>query len=473
MKRQLLETEQKALEINLNDKIYGSFAEIGAGQEVARHFFQVGAAAGTIAKTISAYDKVMSDKIYGIESTGRYVCEARVYKMLDHEFGLMESRLDTERPNTSFFAFADSIAAINYSRTIRGNGWMGLRFQLRPGGPANDLVIHVKMLDKNNQLQQQAIGVLGVNMVYACYNYHNDPETLIESLIDNLRGRVKIDMVRLTGTDFEEVDNRLLCLMLVKHNLTEVAMFNEEGQSVHASEFLYRKNLMVVRGSYRPATLVNMDMIKTAYKQFREDAGSDAHKCFLLTEITMDNLKAEGDIDEKDFLDRADLLCELGQTVVISDCAKQQKLIDYFKDYKIPKLGLVTGVRELLEMVNNTFYQNQDGALLSAFGELFTRNVTFYIYPALQEGSGEIINCQNLPVPDGIKFVYQHLYNSGQIVDIRDFKGEVLHIFSKQVLQMIQDDEKGWEQLVPKKVARLIREKCLFGFPYEQMEFEY
>ena len=465
MKRQLLETEQKALEINLNDKIYGSFAEIGAGQEVARHFFQVGAAAGTIAKTISAYDKVVSDKIYGIESTGRYVCESRVYKMLDHEYELMEARLDNERPDTCFFAFADSVAAINFSRTIKGNGWLGIRFQLNPASPPNDLVVHVKMLDKNNQLQQQAIGVLGVNMVYACYNYHNAPETLVESLIDSLRGRIKIDMVRLTGPDFEKVDNRLLSLMLVKHKLSEVAMFNEEAQNVHASEFLYRKNLMIVRGSFRPPTLVNMDMIKSAYKQFREEADIESNKCYLLTEITMDNLMAEGDLDEKDFLDRADLLCELGQTVVLSDCPTQQKLIDYFKDYKAQKLGLVTGVRELLELVNNTFYDNQDGSLLAAFGELFTRNVRYYVYPALQEGSGEVINCQDLPVPDDIKFVYKHLLGSGQIVDIKGFKEELLHIFSKQVLQMIRDNEKGWEHSVPTKVAKLIKEKCLFGYP--------
>ncbi len=176
MERKLLETEQKALEINLDEKVYGSFAEIGAGQEVARHFFQVGAAAGTIAKTISAYDKVMSDKIYGIESTGRYVCESRVYKMLDHEYELMESRLENDRPNSCFFAFADSVAAINYQRTIRGSGWLGIRFQLSPGGVPNDLVIHVKMLDNDNQLQQQAIGILGVNLIYACYRYHTDPE---------------------------------------------------------------------------------------------------------------------------------------------------------------------------------------------------------------------------------------------------------------------------------------------------------
>jgi hypothetical protein len=473
MKRQLLETEQKALEINLDEGIYGSFAEIGAGQEVARHFFQVGAAAGTIAKTISAYDKVVSDRIYGIESTGRYVCESRVYKMLDHEYDLMESRLENERLDTCFFSFADSVAAINFRKTIKGNGWLGIRFQLEPDRAPNDLVIHVKMLDKNNQLQQQAIGVLGVNMIYACYRYHHDPEILLESLIDNLKGRIKIDMVRLTGPDFEALDNRWLSLMLVKHKLSEVAMFNEEGRNVHASEFLYKKHLMIVRGSFRPPTLVNMDMIKSAYKQFREAAGSDSNKCYLLTEITMDNLNAEGELDEKDFLDRADLLCELGQTVIISDCTHQQKLVDYFKEYKIQNLGLVSGVRELLEVITNTFYQNQDGALLSAFGALFSRNVQFYIYPALQEGSGEVINCQNLPIPEGIKFLYKHLLDGGQIVDIALYNEDVLHIFSKQVLQMVKDGEKGWEQLVPSKVARMIKQKCLFGYPYEQIEFEY
>jgi len=271
MKRQLLETEQKALEINLDAKIYGAFAEIGAGQEVARYFFQVGAAAGTIAKTVSAYDKVVSDKIYGIEDTGRYVCESRVYKMLDHEYNLMLERLDTERPDTCFFAFADTVAAINFTKTIKGDGWLGIRFQLDPQGEPNDLVIHARMLDNDNKLQQQAIGILGVNLIYACYRYKDDPEELLDSLLDGLRGRVSVDMIRLTGPDFEEVDNRWLSLMLVKHKLTEVAMFNAEGKNIHPSEFLYKKHVMIVRGSFRPATLVNMDMIKSGFHQFRTD----------------------------------------------------------------------------------------------------------------------------------------------------------------------------------------------------------
>ncbi len=471
--RKALETEQKALEINLDDRFYGTFAEIGAGQEVARYFFQVGAAAGTIAKTMSAYDKVYSDKIYGIEDSGRYVCESRLYKMLDHEYELMTNRLQHERPDTNFFVFADTIAAINFDKTINGNGWLGLRFQLQPDEAPNDIVIHVKMLDKDNRLQQQAVGVLGVNLIYACLRYHDDAEVMIESLLDNLHGRVSIDMIRVTGPDFKELDNRWLSLMLVKHGLSEVAMFGPDGRNLHASEFLYKKDVLVVRGSFRPATLVNEDMLRASWATFCKEPKVDAKKAFLLAEITLDNLCAEGDLDEQDFLDRAELLCALGQTVIISNCEQHQKLIAYLSDYKIKKLGLVLGVRQLLEVINDKYQQNQDGRLLSAFGELFTRNVKMYVYPLLQEGSEELITAQNLPVPEGIKFLYKHLLDTQAIVDVENFKHEVLHIFSKTVLQMLQADEGGWEEMVPGRAARLIKEKFLFGYPCQQMEFEY
>ena len=346
--RQQLEIEQKALEINLDDSVYGTFAEIGAGQEVARHFFQVGAAAGTIAKTMSAYDKIFSDKIYGTEASGRYVCEARLYKMLDHEYDLMLSRLQNERPDTCFFVFADTIAAINYQRTIKGDGWLGVRFQLQPDGEPNDIVLHVSMLDRDNRLQQQAIGVLGVNLIYACYRYNKNPEIMLESLLDSLHGRVKIDMIRITGPDFEELDNRLLSLYLVKHKLSDVAMFGPDGKNVHASEFLYKKFVLMVRGSYRPATLVNLDMIRASFNFFRNEEEVDARKAYLLTEITLDNLRSEGELDENDFLDRAALLNELGQTVVISNCQDQSRMTKYLSDFKVQKFGFVIGVRELL-----------------------------------------------------------------------------------------------------------------------------
>lgn len=473
MSRQFLETDQKALEINLDPHIYGTFAEIGAGQEVARYFFQAGAAAGTIAKTMSAYDKTYSDQIYGPEPSGRYVCEARLYKMLDHEYSLMESRLAGERPDTNFFVFADTVAAINFQRTIRGNGWLGIRFQLQPDGATNDLVLHARMLDNDNHLQQQAIGILGVNLIYACYRYNHQPEAMLQSLMDGLHGRVKIDMVRLTGPDFEQLDNRLLSLWIVRNKLSEVAIFGPNRQNLHASEFLYRKDVMLVRGSFRPATLVNIDMIRASYQQFRSEPEVGPRNAFLLTEITLDNLRASGELDEQDFLDRAELLNALGYTVVVSDCQQYQKMIAYLADYKVNQLGIVMGIRELLALIDEKYYQNMDGRLLAAFGELFTRNVKFYVYPALQEGSGELINAQNVPVPEGVKFLYKHLLDNKQVVDVEGFNHNLLHIFSKEVLHMLQNGEAGWESMVPAQVASLIKEQFLFGYPAEQMEFDY
>jgi len=471
--RKALETDQKALEINLDDKIYGTFSEIGAGQEVARYFFSVGVAAGTIAKTMSAYDKVYSDKIYGVEASGRYVCESRLYKMLDHEYDLMMTRLQHERPDSNFFVFADTIAALNYSRTIKGDGWLGIRFQLHPDAEPNEIVLHVRMLDNDTQLQAQAVGILGVNLVYACYRYNDDPEVMIQSLLDGLYGRVAIDMLSITGPDFEQVDNRWVSLMLVKHKLTEVAIFNSEGKSIHASEFLYKKYVMVVRGSFRPATLVNQDMIRSSYDQFRNEPEVDSSKTYLLTEITLDNLCADGELDEKDFLDRAEVLCTMGQTVAITNCEQHQKLIDYLANYRTKKVGLVLGVRQLLDVINEKYHQNMDGRLLAAFGQLFTKNVKMYVYPTMQEGSAELMNCQNLPVPEGIKFLYQHLLDNKQIVDIEGFNNEILHIYSTTVLELLQNDSDDWEKFVPAKVSKLIKEKNLFGFPVDHMEFEY
>ena len=470
---QVLDTDQKALEINLNDKIYGAFAEIGAGQEVARYFFKVGAAAGTIAKTMSAYDKVVSDDIYGIEASGRYVCENRLYKMLNHEWDLMVTRLGVKRPDTNFFAFADTIAALNFSRTIKGNGWLGIRFQLKPGSEANDLVLHVKMLDNDTQLQQQAVGILGVNLIYGIYNYHDDPETLIHSLMDHLHDRISIDMVRLTGPDFEELDNRLLALWLVKHKMTNVAMFGPDKQNVHGSEFLYKKHVLVVRGSFHPPTNMHLDMIKQAYEQFRAEKDVNADRSFVLAEMTMDTLCGDGELDEKDFLDRSELLCTLGQTVIVSNCEQYYQLINYLSDYKIQHLGISIEARRMLEFISEKYYKNMDGRLLAAFGEVFTKIVRFYIYPSYQEGSEELMKINNLPVPEGFKFLYQHLLDDGQIVDIKKYSPDVVHIFTQEIMELLKDGQTGWENKVPKKVEKLVKEKYLFGYPFEQMEFEY
>jgi len=475
MSRQLLETDQKALEINLNNSIYGTFAEIGAGQEVARHFFQVGAAAGTIAKTMSAYDKVVSDKIYGLESTGRYVCESRLYKMLDHEYDLMESRLRTQRPDTRYFVFANSVAAINYSRTIKGNGWLGVRFQLDPNKGPNDFVLHVKMKDKDNKLQQQAIGILGVNMIYACYKYHENPEEMLQSLMDGLHGRIEVDMVRITGPDFTQLDNRLLSLYLIRNKICKVTMFGKNKAPIHGSEFLYRKNTLLVRGSFRPLTHVNWDMIQSGTEQFRNDV-EDASRVIQLTEITLQNLNRAtelDEIDEVDFLHRADLLAELDQTVVLTQLEDHTELIKYLKDFKVNTVGLIIGVRDLMEIIHKKYKDDKSGNHLEPFGKMFKGNAKFYVYPAHQEGSSEIMTSENMPVPEDIKFLFKYLTEIKQIVDIKNYNEDILHIFSWRVLQKIRLDEEGWEQDVPHKVAELIKKENLFGFPVKNLEFKY
>jgi len=467
MEREFKKTEQKALEINLNNQIYGTFAEIGAGQEVARNFFQVGAAVGTIAKTMSAYDKTYSDAIYGKEESGRYVCESRLYKMLDHEYNLMEERLQNELKETRFFVFADTVAAINYRKTIKGQGWLGIRFQRSADGKPNDLAVHVKMKDNNNRQQQEAIGVLGVNLIYAAYHYADNLEVMIASLIDGIKGRVEIDFVRLTGEDFKDVDNRLLSLYLVKHDLTEVAMFNQNGDSVHASEIMYKKSLMVVRGNFKPPTLVTDDVIKSGFKQFVDDTCKDENVCdsLILTEITIDNLKKKyGEISDKDFLDRSDMLNALGQSVIISNCSNHQKLINYLSDYKIKNLGLVIGLWELSDIIEGKYKENQDGRLLVAFGELFTRNIRIYVYPAIDEDTNTLITAKTLMVPDGIHFLYKHLIDSKQIVEIEGFNKDILHIYPYRVIASIQDGSKYWEDKVPTKVAEVIKNKGSFGY---------
>ena len=389
------------------------------------------------------------------------------------QFFLKSASVNFLLPVTNFFVFADTVTAINYTKTIKGEGWLGVRFQLTPDGRPNDLVLHVKLLDNDNRLQQQAIGVLGVNLIYGVYRYFRDAETLLVSLMDSLHGRVSIDMVRLTGPDFALLDNRWISLMLIKHHLSDVAIFGPDGKNIHASEFLYKKNVLVVRGSFRPVTLVNEDMIKASWEQFKHEKEVDPKKAVLMTEITLDNLKLEGSLDEKDFLDRADLLCALGYYVMVTNCEQHQLLINYLSDYKVAKLGLVVGVKNLLDIINSKYYENLDGRLLTAFGELFTRNVKVYVYPMLQEGSKDLMTAENIPAPDGVKFLYKHLIDSRQIVDIVRFKAENLIIYSTQVLHMIQHDEEGWEALVPTKVAELVKEKCLFGFPAEKLEFSY
>ncbi len=472
--RQIIKTEQKALEINLNDRIYGTFAEIGAGQEVARHFFQVGAAAGTVAKTMSAYDKTYSDEIYGKEETQRYVSESRLYKILDHEYLLIRERLMESREDVQYFVFADTISAINYARTVKGNGWIALRFQHAEGAAPSDIVMHVKMLDKNNRQQQEAIGILGVNIIYACYYYRHEPEVFVQSLMDGLKSRIKIDMLRTTGEAFTIYDDRMMAFYLVKHHHSEVAIFNKNKVSVHASEFLYRKELMVVRGHFRPPTLVTADALKKSFDQFKKEKGAHPDKCLLVAEITMDNLNRYGKLDEKDFLDRTEMLCAMGLTVIISDCTNYFSLINYLSDHKISRLGIVIGVHELAAIIKRKYEDNKNGRLLTAFGELFSHGIKVYAYPALEKEGDSILKVEDIPVPPEIKFLYQHIIDNEHITNVDNPQEDILSIIPSKVFESIAAGNDGdWEKYMPSVLPPLIKKNNSFGYGARQDPFEY
>ncbi|MBL7872390.1 MAG: TonB-dependent receptor [Cyclobacteriaceae bacterium] len=466
-----LTTQEKALRINLNRSIYGSFAEIGAGQEVAANFFKVGGASGTIAKTMSAYDMKFSDAIYGV--CERYVCEDRLIQMLDHEYSLLPERLPTRIKDTRFFSFADTVEVLNFERTNQGHGWIGLRFQLEPEGPFNDCVVHVKMHDNDPIQQQISLGILGVNMIYGCV-FMTEPEEIINSLLDGLTSRrMEVDMFRLSGPNFEKVDNRLMALKLVKNGLTKAAMFGPDGTVMQPSEALYKKNVLVLRGRFRPVTHVNVDMLLASRRHFKREPDVDKSRMVVLTELTLNDLSSDGQIDEKDFLYRAEIICSLGQTVLISNYFEYYRLVDYLSRItKGKKIGIVLGVYALQKVFEEKTYEKIRGGILESFASLFGTNVKLYIYPSLRHGSNELVTLADFEkdLPGNLQSLFRYLIDNNKLEDIRNANINNLHIISDNVLAMIRKGESGWEKFVPSKVAEAIKENGLFDYPFAKVD---
>ncbi len=469
MEEKKITTQEKALQINLSKSIYGSFAEIGAGQEVAANFFKVGGASGTIAKTISAYDMKFSDAIYGV--CERYVCEDRLVQMLEKEYALLLERLPHRAEHVRFFAFSDTIEALNYERTNQGHGWVGLRFQTHPLGEFNECVMHLKMHDNDPLQQQFAVGIVGVNLLYGCM-FYSDPEKIMMSLLDGLTTRrIEIDMFRIDGPDFKHVDNRLMALKLVKNGLTKAAMFGPDGTVLQPSETLYKKNVLILRGRFRPVTHVNVDMLLTSRRHFKNEPDVDRSKIVVLTELTLSDLSADGKIDEKDFLYRADIICSLGQTVLISNYFEYYRLVEYISRItKGKKIGMVLGIHALKKVFEEKTYDNIRGGILESFASLFGSNVKLYIYPAWKTDSHELLTLKDFEehLPSTTKNLFRYLMDNNKLEDIQDANVSNLHIISDNVLAMIRKGEVGWEKFVPHKVESAIKEHGLFDYPYHK-----
>ncbi len=458
-------TKQKALKINLNENIYGSFAEIGAGQETVRQFFRAGGASSTIAKSMSAYDKDFSDAIYGIENDKRYVTEKRLRKMLVWETDLIEKRLTRDKhPDKLFFSFANTVATIDFAKKFKGHGWVGIKFQVEPGGDYNEIIIHIRFKENVARLQQETLGILGTNLIYSAFYKYNKPKKLLKYLYDNLdKDQLEIDTINFSGPIFKDVDNRLISLQLVKKGMTDAVMFSPDGKNVLPAKILYKKNILALRGSFRPVTKVNVEMYLNSIKLFLKQKNVDLENTQVVFEITLSNLKSDGEIDEQDFLDRAKLLCSLGQTVLISNFKEYFKLVEYFSLYTKKKIGLTMGINNLIEIFDPKFYTHLSGGILEAFGKLFFKNVKVFAYPMLNE-DGEIINSDNLKVHPRMKELYKFFKYNNKVQDVEDYNVEHLKIFSREVLALINNGDPKWEEMLPEGVTKLIKDQKLFGY---------
>ena len=456
----------KALRINLNEHIYGTFAEIGAGQEVARHFFRSGGASGTIAKTMSAYDKAFSDAIYGYETNSGYVSESRLKKMLDHEIDLLESRMDRkDHPNKMFFTYANTVATIDFAKKYKGHGWMGIKFQTNSKDDFSEIHIHVRFHLFEAKAQQEALGLMGLNLIYGAYYKYDQPRKLLKYLYDHIDSEaIEIDTINFSGPLFKKVDNRLMSLELVKNDMTKAVMFGPDGNNVLPAKVLYKKNILALRGSFRPVTKVNMDMFERAKELFFSEKKVDPENSQIIFEITLSNLRAEGEINERDFLDRAELLCSLGQNVMITNFQEYFKLVEYFSEFTKARMGLAMGVYNLIQIFDEKYYRSLSGGILEAFGKLFYRDLKVYMYPYRDEEKKVFITSENLKVHPRMKELYKFFKNNGKLVDISDFDQEIFHIFSRKVLKMIAKGEKGWQEMLPEGISETIVKKRLFGY---------
>jgi hypothetical protein len=457
-------THEKAFRINVDAQKHGTFAEIGAGQEVVRWFFHVGGAAGTVAKTISAYDMAISDAIYG--PTDRYVSRQRLRAMLDHEYDSLLERLHEARgAETTFFVYANSIATKSYSRHQDGHGWMGIRFQHKPHAIPSQILIHARMLDTENVREQEAVGILGVNLIHGAFYHHEEPGVLIKSLLDGLgRERMEVDLIDFSGPCFAEVDNRLMSLALVEGELTDAAMFKAEGEMVLPSDVLYKKAALVHRGTFRPITNTTMDMLERARSVFRDAEEERDNGPVVILEMTLRNLLAGDRVDHADFLARADTLGVLGHDVMVSNFGHYHSAVTYLRRHTSLRIMFAMGAPNLGDLFQERYYSDLAGGILEAMGRLFNGDVRLAVYPFQEPETMRVSTVENLEVPEPLRDLYRHLVVNGRIVGIRDVPADRLHMFSGAVRDWLQSGDPRWETMVPAPVVSIIKSRGLFGY---------
>jgi hypothetical protein len=456
-------TRNKALEINKSANFYGTFAEIGAGQEVARHFFQAGLASQTVAKSMSAYDKTFSDSIYGKGS--RFVSEERLIKMLEHEFALLGERLPDKKTSTCFFAYASTVATSSHEEVPSCHGWMGIRFQKRADGPINDILIHVRMLDRLRLQQQDALGILGVNLIYAAFKHISDGGTdLITSFLDNLStDRIEINFVRFSGPDVEHIDNRLMSLELVQQNITRCVMFNTKGEPLSAMDALYKKPVLVQRGTFRPVTIINSNILDSGVQHMSLQLKDKKSDLVVMSELTMAHLTAggSGTIDQRDFLDRVDTLSLLGHNVMVTNFPLFSQLHVELRKFTDNLIGIAMGALALPTLFNASYYAKYPGGLLGAFGDLLDDRTMILVFP--YKTDKECMTAESYKPAPEIQHFYKHLMVNGRLIDMQNCDVTQTSLQSDEIRKLMSKGDPQWEKYVPAKVRDIIKKRKLFG----------
>ena len=451
-------TLEKALRLNLDRDIYGTFAEIGAGQEVADWFFRAGGASGTVAKTMSAYDMTFSDEIYG--KTPRYVSRQRLEAMLQHEFNILQQRLDDQRgERTTFFALANTVRARGFNdRDQECHGWVGIRFQTEPRGPSSDILLHVRLLDDTNREQADAIGILGVNLVWAAFHERQTLRSVLGGLMQGLnRWRLEIDMAKCRGPAFPraEFDDRLAALALIENGLTDAALFRADGEIVQPSDALYRRPVLIKRGTFDPITRLNLDMLERGRAAFVADFGAEAEGHLEILEMTLHNLTADTDgVSHDDFLARAEILQALGKDVLLSKYSEFHRLSGYLARHTKMPVGIVLGLPLFEELFNPCWYSDLAGGVIESFGRLFRNQVRLYVYPSGDHATGRIRTAREARLDPPNEHLLRYFLETQSVRPIDDGLRECLFETGADIRQMIRENNPRWRDLVPQIVLQ-------------------
>jgi hypothetical protein len=423
----------KALAVNLDTGIYGSIAEIGAGQEVARWFLTVGGASGTVAQTISAYDKSFSDATYGAGT--RYVSRERLGAMLNREYGLLVERLGPARgATTRFFAFADTASARNYRGDNEQHAWVGLRFQTEPDAGPSEVVLHVNLTAPTATHQQQALGLLGVNLIHAVHYRRASVDDFLAALWDELTiDSLEIDVLDLAGPAFAGVDPQAVCLRLVRKGMAHAVVFDAAARVADPSSILRKRPVIVDPGTFATVEPFHEAMLEASGRQLRAEGIAADRDPVALLELSLNPAQGVAP-DDAEILARVRRMASLG-TVAVTDYRELYRLTAYLRRYTAEPIRFVIGVSLLARVLEDQFYTDLPGQLLEALGKLFASNVKVHVYPTpraavvsalgsaaarfgLAAGGKGVVTADDLHPGPPVENLYRYLREAGWVVPV-------------------------------------------------------